>query len=46
MTIECVWGAWDGKRVADRGEEFRVAGHPGAYVRFGRVYRWQAESAT
>jgi hypothetical protein len=46
MTIECVWGPWDGKRVADHGEEFRVASFSGAYVRFGRVYRWQTEIST
>jgi hypothetical protein len=46
MTIECVWGPWDGKQVTDRGEEFRIAGFSGTYVRFGRICRWQAEIST
>ncbi len=41
--IECVGGPWDGKRVSDRGEAFRLAGFPGTYARFGRVYRWNPE---
>ena len=47
MTIECVGGPWDGKRIADKGEFFhlRLTGYTGTYARFGRVYRWHEETA-